>query len=127
MTHDLLESTNEIDSSIFKTDFSNHSPYIEADVVSVLVLLVYYQVQILNTLCSRYAGQMGEGAQKVIDHYLDIDPENIRTFSIIAHVDHGKSTLADAMMKYSGNILKDAPPQFLDNLEVFYYPFGGLV
>ena len=77
--------------------------------------------------CSSYAGQMGEGAQKVIDHYLDIDPENIRTFSIIAHVDHGKSTLADAMMKYSGNILKDAPPQFLDNLEVFYYPFGGLV
>ena len=44
--------------------------------------------------------------------------DKIRNFCIIAHIDHGKSTLADAIMKRAGNIPDNAPSQFLDNLEV---------
>lgn len=47
----------------------------------------------------------------------DFPPDRIRNFSIIAHVDHGKSTLADALMKRLGAIAADARPQFLDRLE----------
>jgi small GTP-binding protein len=48
----------------------------------------------------------------------DFPPDRIRNFSIIAHVDHGKSTLADALMKRLGAIAPDARAQFLDRLEV---------
>src|SRR3954462_2273627 len=48
-----------------------------------------------------------------------VDPARIRNFCIIAHIDHGKSTLADRMLEFTGIVEgRNMRAQYLDKMDI---------